>query len=51
MERMALYKRVIGLDVHQAQMTACALIEETDGTIRVKQKASNARRPNTCPPR
>ena len=32
MELVALHKRVIGLDVHQAQITACALIEEGDGT-------------------
>ena len=35
MELVALYKRVIGLDVHQAQITACALIEESDGTTRI----------------
>jgi transposase len=27
MELTHVYKRVIGLDVHQAQITACALIE------------------------
>ena len=27
MELTAFYKRVIGLDVHQAQITACATIE------------------------
>ena len=32
MELVALYKRVIGLDIHQAQITACALIEEPDGS-------------------
>jgi len=42
MELMALYKRVIGLDVHQAQITACALIEESDGTIRVEQRQFGA---------
>lgn len=42
MELMALYKRVIGLDVHQAQITACALIEEADGTIRVEQRQFGA---------
>jgi hypothetical protein len=31
MELAALYKRVVGLDVHQAQIAACALIEECDG--------------------
>ena len=35
MELSALHKRVIGLDVHQAQITACALIEEADGTTRI----------------
>jgi transposase len=38
MERVALYKRVIGLDVHQAQITACALIEDPDGSMRIEQR-------------
>jgi len=38
MELAALYKRVIGLDIHQAQITACALIEETDGSTRIEQR-------------
>ncbi len=38
MELVALYKRVIGLDIHQAQITACALIEETDGSTRIEQR-------------
>ena len=38
MELVALYKRVIGLDAHQAQITACALIEECDGLIRIEQR-------------
>ena len=42
MELMALYKRVIGLDVHQAQITACALIEESDGTTRIEQRQFGA---------
>lgn len=37
-ELVALYKCVIGLDVHQAQITACAIIEETDGTTRTEQR-------------
>ena len=32
---MALNKRVIGLDIHQAQITACVLIEEPDGSMPV----------------
>ena len=31
MDITPIYKRVIGLDVHQAQITACAFIEQTDG--------------------
>jgi transposase len=42
MELVALYKRVIGLDVHQAQITACALIEEVDGSVRVEQRQFGA---------
>ena len=38
MELVALYKRVIGLDIHQAQITACALIEEPDGSTRIEQR-------------
>jgi transposase len=38
MELVALYKRVIGLDIHQAQITACALIEESDGSTRIEQR-------------
>jgi transposase len=38
MELVALYKRVVGLDIHQAQITACALIEEPDGTTRIEQR-------------
>jgi hypothetical protein len=42
MELVALYKRVVGLDVHQAQVTACALIEEADGTTRIEQRQFGA---------
>jgi transposase len=38
MELVALHKRVIGLDIHQGQVTACALIEDDDGTTRVEQR-------------
>jgi hypothetical protein len=34
MELLAILKRVIGPDVHRAQITACAIIEEPDGTAR-----------------
>ena len=42
MELVALHKRVIGLDVHQAQITACAIIEDNDGTTRVEQRQFGA---------
>ena len=42
MELVALHKRVIGLDVHQAQITACAIIEEADGTTRIEQRQFGA---------
>lgn len=42
MNLASLHKRVIGLDVHQAQITACALIEEADGTTRVEQRQFGA---------
>ena len=32
MELTAIYKRVIGLDVHQAKISACALMQQPDGT-------------------
>jgi len=38
MELATIYKRVIGLDIHQAQITACALIEMPDGTTRAEQR-------------
>lgn len=38
MELEPIYKRVIGLDVHQAQITACALIEQADGSVRTEQR-------------
>ena len=28
-----MYERVIGLDVHQAQITGCAIIEHADGSV------------------
>lgn len=38
MELMTLYKRVLGLDVHQAQITACAIIEDENGEVRIEQR-------------
>ena len=42
MDLAPLHKRVIGLDVHQAQITACAIIEEADGTTRLEQRQFGA---------
>lgn len=33
MELISIHKRVIGLDVHQARITACAIVESDDGRI------------------
>jgi len=38
MELTPIYKRVIGLDVHQAQITACAITEQPDGSVLVEQR-------------
>jgi transposase len=48
MELAALYKRVIGLDVHQAQITACALIEESDGLMRIEQRQFGTFKKDRC---
>ena len=42
MELIALHKRIIGLEVHQAQITACAIIEEADGTMHIEQRQFGA---------
>lgn len=41
MDLKPIYKRVIGLDVHQKQITACALIEE-DGQVQVLRREFGA---------
>ena len=38
MELVGLYKCVVGLDIHQSKITACALIEAPDGTICMEQR-------------
>jgi transposase len=42
MELVPIYKRVIGLDVHQSQITACAICEQDDGTVQVEQRQFGA---------
>lgn len=42
MELKPLFKRVIGLDVHQAQITACAIIECDDGQVTLERRQFGA---------
>jgi transposase len=42
MELKPLFKRVIGLDVHQAQITACAIIEGLDGQVVIERRQFGA---------
>lgn len=42
MEIAPIYKRVIGLDVHQAKISACAVIEQADGTVTVEHQEFGA---------
>lgn len=39
MELTPIHKRVIGLDVHQAVITACALVEQADGTVSIEERS------------
>ena len=36
MELVTLYKRVVGLDVHQAKIAVCAIIEDETGDVTVE---------------
>ena len=38
MELKPIYQRVIGLDVHQAKISACALAQQSDGSVLVEQR-------------
>uniref|UniRef100_E6QR55 Transposase of ISCARN97, IS110 family n=1 Tax=mine drainage metagenome TaxID=410659 RepID=E6QR55_9ZZZZ len=42
MELATIYQRVIGLDIHQAQITACAIIQQSDGTMHIEQRQFGA---------
>lgn len=42
MELTTLHKRVIACDVHQAQVTVCAILEEPDGSVRIEQQRFGA---------
>jgi len=37
-----IYQRVIGLDVHQAKISACAIAEQADGTVTVEHREFGA---------
>jgi transposase len=36
MELIPIFKRVVGLDVHQGKVSACAIIEQDDGSVTVE---------------
>lgn len=38
MDLVAFYKRVLGLDMHQAQITACAIVEDENGENELIQR-------------
>ena len=42
MGRTGLHKGVIACDVHQAQVTVCAILEEPDGSVRIEQQRFGA---------
>lgn len=42
MEITLMYKRAIGLDVHQAKISACAVAEQADGTVTVAHQEFGA---------
>jgi transposase len=42
MELPVLFPCVVGLDVHQAKISACAMIEQSDGSLKVEQREFGA---------
>lgn len=42
MQLQAIHRRVVGLDVHQSQITACALIEQPDGKTQIERRQFGA---------
>lgn len=42
MELPALFQCVVGLDVHQAKISACAMIEQPDGTLTIEHREFGA---------
>ena len=42
MELKPMHRRVIALDVHQAKITACAIVEHDDGRVEMIQREFGA---------
>ena len=42
MELKPMYQRVIGLDAHQAKISACALAQQPDGTVTIEHREFGA---------
>ena len=42
MDLPAIYQTVVGLDVHQAKISACAMIELPDGTLAIEHREFGA---------
>jgi transposase len=42
MELQPLFQRVIGLDIHQAQVTACAMLTGADGSVTIERRQFGA---------
>ena len=38
MDITPIYKRVIGLDIHQNKISACAIAEQPDGTVTIEHR-------------
>ena len=50
MDLTPMHKRVIALDVHQAKITACAVIEHDDGRLEVTKRDFGAFNAPLCGP-
>ena len=47
MDLTPMHKRVIALDVHQAKITACAVVEHEDGRVEVTKRDLPGPRPRS----
>jgi len=50
MDLTPMHKRVIALDVHQAKITACAVVEHEDGRVEVTKRDLTTSSPATSLP-